>query len=306
MQKRYKKNYYRNRRGFTKWLILFIFFAAAAYVGYLFIFHPEGLNPEIEPAFAEVTDNITLGEDERLTPEDLTVNDDNKKFSVVPYYIEDMLPEYISYYEENTDLNYEEVVWMVNAGLDRKPYMDYIIINDPNPLVVNPYNRLQESFEPVSLEEIDANGRLATRETIDAFNEFRQGAQRNNLDIAVQSAYRTIEYQQMLYDRAGSDGSVAKPMFSEHHTGRALDLWGPPSGLLDETGPSDTGRWVAANAYKYGFIIRYTEENSHITHYISEPWHITYVGKDIAKEMKDGNYGSLEEYAAKNPDARLP
>jgi D-alanyl-D-alanine carboxypeptidase len=94
-------------------------------------------------------------------------------------------------------------------------------------------------------------------------------------------------------------------MFSEHHTGRALDLWGP-AGLLDQEGATDTGRWVAENAHQYGFIIRYKEDSREITGYIYEPWHITWVGVKISTEMREGNYGSLEEYIGKNPDARLP
>jgi D-alanyl-D-alanine carboxypeptidase len=123
-------------------------------------------------------------------------------------------------------------------------------------------------------------------------------------NLYVQSAYRTIERQRELYSQAGGDGAVARPGYSEHHTGRALDLGGP-GGLLDQHGATGTGRWVAENAYLYGFIVRYTAANQHVTGYKDEPWHITFVGEAIAMAMARGGYGSLEEYIAKNPGAGL-
>ena len=50
------------------------------------------------------------------------------------------------------------------------------------------------------------------------------------------------------------------------------------------------------NAYKYGYILRYTTENEFITGYKNEPWHYRYVGIKIATEMKEKNIGSYEEY----------
>jgi D-alanyl-D-alanine carboxypeptidase len=226
-------------------------------------------------------------------------------FLLYHYYIEDNLPYYLSYREAHPLLSAAEVTWKVNAGLHRVPFEDAAVINYPNPLLVNPFHRLPENFIPPDLAEIDEHGRLATPQTIDAFRRMREGAQRAGFDIAVQSAYRTIARQRELYEQAVEANSVARPMFSEHHTGRALDLWGP-DGLMDLNGPTDVGRWVKENAHEYGFIIRYTYENQHITGYIYEPWHITFVGETIARAMHENNYGSLEEYVAKHPGARLP
>ena len=64
---------------------------------------------------------------------------------------------------------------------------------------------------------------------------------------------------------------------------------------LDESfGQTATGKWLAANAHKYGFIIRYPQGKEHITGYSYEPWHIRYVG-DIAEDIYNSGL-TLEEY----------
>jgi hypothetical protein len=265
---------------------------------------------EPEPDVNDGPDSVSLdGPPEALSTDRPDVptsppEGDMNPYAAFSFYIPENQLEYEVFAAENPALSHEEIVWMVNAGLYRSFYDSPEIITDTNPLLVNPYWRLPKDFVPEALEEIDGEGRKATPETIAAFNEMREAAVLEGHKLIVTSAYRTVEYQQKLYTKAGGDGSVARPTFSEHHTGRALDLWGP-KGLLDEYESTETGRWVAEHAHEYGFTVRYTSENRHITGYIPEPWHITYVGDDIAEALHSGGYGSLEEYVAKNPDARL-
>ena len=95
-----------------------------------------------------------------------------------------------------------------------------------------------------------------------------------------------------------ADDYSARAGFSEHHTGRTVDLIGPNGTLRGFTGTKEAD-WVRENAWNYGFILRYTPENEAITGYESEPWHITYVGKEAAARMHTQGIGSLEEYVAK-------
>jgi D-alanyl-D-alanine carboxypeptidase len=220
------------------------------------------------------------------------------------YYIADKEQEYRDYWTLNPELTAEDVVWMVNTGLNRDFFEDPVEITDEIPLLINPYNKLPDDFVPAELADADGAGRQLTPETISAFRKMRDAAALEGYTLAIASAYRTIEYQRGLRERAGKDGAVARAAFSEHHTGRTLDLAGP-DGLLDENGTTPRGLWVAEHAHEYGFIVRYTEENTHITSYIPEPWHITYVGSAIANDIRDGGYGSLEEYVAKNPGVKL-
>ena len=85
---------------------------------------------------------------------------------------------------------------------------------------------------------------------------------------------------------------VAKANQSEHQTGLAIDITNS-SRCFDKN--SKEAKWLADNAYKYGFILRYLEGKTDITGYNYEPWHIRYVGKKVAKEIYN-NSETLEEY----------
>ena len=254
-----------------------------------------GLGPDTEP------------EPEEDTPElQPPIEPGQEIYAAFPFYIAENARAYAAFHAENPHLDAETVVWKVNAFL-HLPFYSYIRVNrDPNPLLVNPSHRLPYGFVPAFLIPVDERYPeiLATPETVEAFRRLRASGLRSNFDFAVLSAYRTAEHQRGLWERQGSDGVVARPYQSEHQTGRALDLWNADrSGFLDGGGgpPSEKGLWIAENAHNYGFIVRYTAENSHITGFINEPWHITYVGVQIAQYMHRNNISSLEEFVARNP-----
>jgi D-alanyl-D-alanine carboxypeptidase len=71
---------------------------------------------------------------------------------------------------------------------------------------------------------------------------------------------------------------------------------------LDVFEGSEEAKWVYENCYRYGFIVRYKAEQMDVTGYIFEPWHIVYVGKEIAGIMHDENIETLEEYVVKYVD----
>ena len=130
----------------------------------------------------------------------------------------------------------------------------------------------------------------------------------------VVSAYRSHSYQQGLYERRiqrfldqGYDYEtavieagkrVAVPGTSEHELGLALDIVDVNYQNLDKK-QEDTAaqKWLMANSWKYGFILRYPNEKSDVTGIIYEPWHYRYVGKELAKELHDSGL-CLEEYFA--------
>jgi D-alanyl-D-alanine carboxypeptidase len=78
----------------------------------------------------------------------------------------------------------------------------------------------------------------------------------------------------------------------------AIDLFGSVPGLREFVDTPEY-QWVKDNAYKFGFIIRYPETGEFITGYEFEPWHIRYVGVEVAKDMKQKNTDTFEEYYAK-------
>lgn len=124
---------------------------------------------------------------------------------------------------------------------------------------------------------------------------FLAAGQEENLILVAVSGYRSYEKQRTLYSRKlNSTGSVertnllvAPPGASEHQLGLAMDVGRQSTTQLNRSfGNSLEGKWLAENAHRFGFIIRYKEGWTDITGYASEPWHIRYVGTDHAGEIR--------------------
>jgi D-alanyl-D-alanine carboxypeptidase len=231
--------------------------------------------------------------------------DEYARFSDLYFYEEMRLPRYIAYETAHPELSPEDVVWRVDVDIDKPFYEDTVEIvdTDSEQALVNKHFKFPDDFEPAELVSIGGDFR-ATPATKDAYERLRAEAAANGLSVRAASAYRSIDYQVNLYaryrneDPENADNYSARPGFSEHHTGRTIDLVGPAGTLRGFTGTPEA-EWVRENAWKYGFIVRYTPENEDVTGYESEPWHITYVGEEAAGLMRENNIGSLEEYFAK-------
>lgn len=240
-----------------------------------------------------------------------TNNDYKEKtiFQNYYYYEADKEQRYITYKQQNPQISDSDIVWMVNTGLDKPYYTDVKEITNTSefPLIINKYNKLSDNFKPENLEKLPS-GKLATHDTKEAFEKMSQDAQKENLNLIAVSAYRSIEYQKNLYNtylKKDSQETVdtysARAGFSEHHTGRAIDLGDSSANIVNFENTKESV-WINENAYKYGFIVRYKKNTTHITGYKYEPWHITYVGTEIAKSMHDNNIETLEEYKVKYID----
>lgn len=112
------------------------------------------------------------------------------------------------------------------------------------------------------------------------------------------SGYRSYETQNGLYwsyvssyGQAEADTFSARPGYSEHQTGLAYDLMHTSGALVTNQPEAD---WIAQNAHRYGFIVRYQEGKEDITGYVAEQWHLRYIGDDAIKVYESGL--TLEEY----------
>ena len=123
--------------------------------------------------------------------------------------------------------------------------------------------------------------------------------------MQAQSAYRSYDVQVNVYNgwvaqlgQAGADLTSARPGYSEHQTGLAMDISAVPNTCaLDQCfADTDQGKWLAANAYKWGFILRYPNGMTNITGYEFEPWHYRYVGILLATEMHTTGIPTLEQF----------
>lgn len=233
------------------------------------------------------------------------------------YYFEaDRLDRYEAYREKHPDMSDEDIVWRVNVNLDRKFYKKTRKAKDPDSVTVliNKYNKVKEDFTPEDLVKLDISGVYVTREVGKKFNEMRAAAAEDGEDFFGQSGLRSVSYQRDLYNRYLNEDAKkevdtysARPGFSEHHTGLAIDLnVGNTMSDLRTFEGSTQAKWIDENAADYGFIVRYTEENKEITGYIYEPWHIRYIGVEHAQKMKEENISSYEEYWTKYIDHTPP
>lgn len=154
-------------------------------------------------------------------------------------------------------------------------------------LVVNKTYALPSDYDP----GVDADAMAA-------FEEMQKAAYAEGLSLYISSGYRSYNTQENLYNnyvaRDGkqlADTYSARPGHSEHQTGLAFDLNSVDASFAD----TPEGKWVAENCYKYGFIIRYPANKTAITGYMYEPWHIRYLGTNIAASVYQSGL-CLEEY----------
>lgn len=170
-------------------------------------------------------------------------------------------------------------------------------------VVVNKSHPLQPvTYAPSDLTAV-GNGQQLRAEAATALQQLIAGAAAQKLTIKPLSGYRSYATQQSVYanevrtyGQAKADTESAKPGYSEHQTGWAIDVGGGGCGIEDCFGNTAEGKWLAANAYQYGFIIRYTAENQSVTGYRAEPWHIRYVGTGLSNELHRTNTTTLEQF----------
>ncbi|MBQ9004352.1 MAG: M15 family metallopeptidase [Eggerthellaceae bacterium] len=126
----------------------------------------------------------------------------------------------------------------------------------------------------------------------DAANGLFEQAEREGFDdFMVLSAFRDSDYQAGLFADS-PNGYVARPGCSEHQTGLAMDIAQFGRGMaLDDAHAA----WLTENCWEHGFIVRYPEGREDVTGIPAEPWHLRYVGRDAAMEMRERGW-VLEEW----------
>ncbi|MGI6777712.1 MAG: LysM peptidoglycan-binding domain-containing protein [Acetivibrionales bacterium] len=188
------------------------------------------------------------------------------------------------------------------------------IVQNPEDILVlaNKNSRLPSQYVPDNLVVPDVpftfeeyhSKKLMRKEAAAALEELFRQAKQDGIDLYAISGYRSYERQEAIFAlkvmERGMDvanQTSAKPGESEHQTGLAMDVTSPSVNYLltQYFGQTREGKWLAQNAHRFGFIIRYPKGKEHITGYSYEPWHIRYVGKDSALHIAKSNI-TLEEY----------
>ncbi|KUO51097.1 MAG: hypothetical protein APF76_16520 [Desulfitibacter sp. BRH_c19] len=225
----------------------------------------------------------------------------------------------------------DETTWDDNSKIDEQPFTEekpiepvdletnteqVIALSDLNDILilVNKTFKLPSDYTPGDLTVPDVKFSFAgshekqnMREVAArALEELFIAAEDEGTYLYAVSGFRSYSLQQSVYKghvkrlgQAGADKISARPGHSEHQTGLAMDVTSESVefSLSKSFGDTIEGKWVAENAHKYGFVIRYEKGKEDITGYSYEPWHLRYVGMDTALEIFENNL-TLEAYLA--------
>ena len=179
------------------------------------------------------------------------------------------------------------------------PTSPWLVVNKARPL--NPQDYAPADLTPLNIiggGQLRAEPAAAMQALLAAYTA------ETGLEMQSLSTYRSYSRQVDVYNgwvsslgQEGADLTSARPGYSEHQTGMAMDLGAVPAQCpLDQCfGQTSQGLWLAAHSWEYGFIIRYPDGYTPITGYEYEPWHVRYVGVPLATEMHNTGVMTLEE-----------
>ncbi|QHE51312.1 D-alanyl-D-alanine carboxypeptidase family protein [Pontibacillus sp. HMF3514] len=206
----------------------------------------------------------------------------------------------------------------------KNPSKENDVVPEPTSLqvVVNKQRQLPAGYTPPNLVVPDVpfyfdqfmQKKQMRQEAATALENLFQAASEQGLDLVAASGYRSYARQKSIYQsnvdtygREEANKFSAQPGHSEHQTGLAMDVTVAELSfkLVQEFGKTPEGDWLAENAYKYGFVIRYPEGKESITGYSYEPWHLRFVGKEDAKEIHEASE-TLEEFYGHMPGNENP
>lgn len=188
---------------------------------------------------------------------------------------------------------------------------DYPVVNNPNQIniIINKNVSLPSDYVPKDLVIPNVNHTAGSKkrlrkEAARALEELFNKAKKQGHDLYAASGFRSYTTQKGLYNRyvstygkKSADTFSAKPGQSEHQLGLTMDYTSRRFGnkISGKIASSPEGMWVTHNAHQFGFIIRYPLGKDHITGFKYEPWHLRYVGIDLATEIYLSGL-TMEEY----------
>ena len=177
-------------------------------------------------------------------------------------------------------------------------------------VIVDKQRALPDGYAPSGLQAIPAAwhaegeaGQQLRGDVIEAMRPMIAAAAADGVSLRVESAYRsfseqarTFAYWVSVMGEAQARRESAVPGHSEHQLGTTTDFSDPSNGweLVESFAVSPSGRWLAANAYRFGFAMSYPPGGEPITGYIYEPWHFRYIGVAAAQEWRTSGKTLIE------------
>lgn len=203
----------------------------------------------------------------------------------------------------------EAAQWTYPIPYDLLMTSDYIVLTNKENLLSEDYippdlvklTCKKISSDPIQMREVAAN----------ALSDMFAAAKEDGIILYAHSGYRSYRTQKTMYsnrlkkNNGKDDGVVAYPGSSDHQTGLGIDIINKAGiGKKFTTAFAETkeGKWVAENCWNYGFVIRYQKNKEDITQIMFEPWHLRYVGVQVAQYMHENDL-SLEEFTAEWKEA---
>lgn len=199
--------------------------------------------------------------------------------------------------------------WTYPISYELLTNSDFIVLANRDSLLSEDY--IPEDLVKVGVKKISSDP-IQMRETAALALEFMfDSALEEGITLYAHSGYRSYQTQKTMYhnrlksNNGKDDKVVAYPGSSDHQTGLAMDVInkaGIGKRFTNAFAKTKEGMWIAENCWDYGFIIRYQQDKEDITQIIYEPWHLRYVGVQIAQYMHENNL-CLEEFTDEWHDA---
>jgi zinc D-Ala-D-Ala carboxypeptidase len=267
----------------------------------------------LSPHFMELIDSGYSGQEAKalsqLSTEVLVVilkegmNDQILDLLQTDYFILSRLSRYLQESQRYPKEDLRKIVELVNTDRDYAPYTHTIAVDFSKALLlVNKYHGLVSTYVPSNMIKANGCGKpLMVKEAALAYDHMCEAITKDGIGLSQWTAYRSYSFQKGIYDnylkhysQAYTDTFAARPGFSEHQTGLAVDVSSTNEtfSTFEET---ESYTWLKQNAYKYGFIIRYPKGKEDITGYKFESWHYRYVGIKTAKTITELGI-TLDEY----------
>lgn len=190
------------------------------------------------------------------------------------------------------------------------------IVTTPNPesllVLVNKNYQLNKTHIPSDFIPVDVTlsefapyeTNYLRRDAADATEQLFQAAKELGYTLTLRTGFLSYESQKKRYEQdvyemglEYAESISTRPGHSEHQTGLAIDITSPSvnNELTVDFAKTEEGQWILSHAHDYGFIIRYPEGKEEELGYTYQPWHLRYVGKEVAKEIYENEW-TLEDY----------
>ena len=220
------------------------------------------------------------------------------------YFIADNFDRYLAFHKKDTtSAPLSNIIALVNIGADQDRETCAVPCDTSKGqlMLVNGRHYLDESYGPDSLATF--NKRYCYEEqralpvVVDAFMAMQQACkEQTGAQLMVNSAHRSFQQQISMHKRSAK-GYAAHAGYSEHQTGLAIDVTSLEHPMRWPFDKSEECAWMHEHCHEYGFILRYPKRQSRIFGFAYEPWHLRYVGTEVARRIHDEDITFDEYYA---------